>query len=100
AVSARSPQKGARAVHGGSAEAIRCPGGRAQCNAAGSIGSIGRVVARKDTGRLGAVNANASEPSMQIPPIRCLRQELLRGGGCGDVTAKSRSRLADLRRGE
>jgi hypothetical protein len=58
------------ALPGGSGEAIRCPGGRAQRNAAGSIRSIGRVVARKDTGRLGAVDANASERSMQQCTLR------------------------------
>ena len=64
--------------HGGSAETARCPGGRAQCNAAGSFGSIGRAVARKDIGRLGAVSANeaaASERSMQTKPrsVQCRR---------------------------
>src|SRR5678816_3401373 len=59
-------------AHGGSGEAGPVSAGRAQCNAAGSIGSIGRVVARRTLGRLGAVTANAQRggatPLSATPP--------------------------------
>ena len=54
-------------AHGGSGEASPVSAGRAQCNAAGSIGSIGRAVARRTPGRLEAVDSNASKRSIQTP---------------------------------
>ena len=67
-------------AHGGSGEASPVSAGRAQCNAAGSIGSIGRAVARRTPGRLEAVDSNASKRSIQTPRSgQCKRQRGRRG---------------------